>query len=89
MENPRHWRLKNQRYALIGEECPECKRKSLTGEQVCPDCGYGTFVKMREVTEADGTKKIEESKVRFFVQINGSSIEVEQSSVLIGRPMTR
>ena len=24
MEIPRHWRLKKQRYALVGEVCPHC-----------------------------------------------------------------
>ena len=29
MEIPRHWRLKQQRYALIGEVCPHCEAKNL------------------------------------------------------------
>ena len=39
MENPRHWRLKNQRYALIGEECPHCKTKLFPPRDICPECG--------------------------------------------------
>ena len=27
MEIPRHWRLKKQRYALVGEVCPHCDTK--------------------------------------------------------------
>jgi len=27
MEVPRHWRLKKQRYALVGEVCPHCNAK--------------------------------------------------------------
>ena len=39
MEIPRHWRLKKQRYALIGEECPHCKAKLFPPRDVCPQCG--------------------------------------------------
>jgi len=39
MDVPRHWRLKTQRYALIGEECPDCKSKLFPPRDVCPECG--------------------------------------------------
>jgi hypothetical protein len=39
METPRHWRLKKQRYALIGEECPHCSAKIFPPRDVCPECG--------------------------------------------------
>ncbi len=39
METPRHWRLKKQRYALVGEECPHCKAKIFPPRDVCPECG--------------------------------------------------
>lgn len=39
MESPRHWRLKKQKYALIGEECPHCKAKIFPPRDVCPECG--------------------------------------------------
>jgi hypothetical protein len=39
MEIPRHWRLKQQRYALVGEECPHCKTKIFPPRDVCPECG--------------------------------------------------
>ena len=39
MENPRHWRLKKQRYALVGEECPHCHAKLFPPRDVCPHCG--------------------------------------------------
>ena len=38
MEVPRHWRLKKQRYALVGEECPHCKTKIFPPRDVCPEC---------------------------------------------------
>ncbi len=39
MEVPRHWRLKKQRYALIGEVCPSCKTPLFPPRAVCPHCG--------------------------------------------------
>ena len=38
MEVPRHWRLKKQRYALVGEECPHCKTKIFPPRDICPEC---------------------------------------------------
>ena len=39
MEIPRHWRLKQQRYALVGETCPHCQTKLFPPRDVCPSCG--------------------------------------------------
>lgn len=39
MEIPRHWRLKSQRYALVGEACPHCQIKIFPPRDICPDCG--------------------------------------------------
>jgi len=39
MEVPRHWRLKQQRYALVGEVCPHCDAKIFPPRDVCPSCG--------------------------------------------------
>jgi uncharacterized OB-fold protein len=39
MEVSRHWRLKQQRYALVGEVCPHCDSKIFPPRDVCPDCG--------------------------------------------------
>lgn len=39
MEIPRHWRLRKQRYALVGEECPHCSAKLFPPRDVCPECG--------------------------------------------------
>jgi len=38
MEIARHWRLKKQRYALIGEVCPHCEAKIFPPRDVCPEC---------------------------------------------------
>ncbi len=32
------WRLKAQRYRLVGEECPACRRKIFPPRDVCPHC---------------------------------------------------
>lgn len=39
MEVTSHWRLKHQRYALIGEICPNCEEKIFPPRDLCPDCG--------------------------------------------------
>ena len=39
MEIPRHWRLKKQRYSLVGEVCPHCEAKIFPPRDVCPHCG--------------------------------------------------
>lgn len=38
MEVPRHWRLKKQRYALVGEICPNCHAPLFPPRAVCPYC---------------------------------------------------
>jgi uncharacterized protein len=38
MEIPRHWRLKQQRYGLVGEVCPHCDAKIFPPRDVCPEC---------------------------------------------------
>jgi hypothetical protein len=39
MEISRHWRLKKQRYNLVGEVCPHCEAKIFPPRDVCPECG--------------------------------------------------
>jgi uncharacterized OB-fold protein len=39
MEIPRHWRLKKQRYSLVGEVCPHCDAKIFPPRDICPECG--------------------------------------------------
>ncbi len=39
MEVSRHWRLRQQRYALVGEVCPHCESKIFPPRDICPDCG--------------------------------------------------
>lgn len=38
-EIARNWRLKQQRYNLIGEVCPHCDKKIFPPRDVCPGCG--------------------------------------------------
>ena len=45
MEVPRYWRLKNQRYALVGEVCPHCDGKIFPPRDVCPHCGQDAKTK--------------------------------------------
>ncbi len=39
MEISRHWRLKRQRYDLVGEICPHCDSKIFPPRDICPECG--------------------------------------------------
>jgi len=39
MEITRHWRLKQQRYGLVGEVCPHCDTKIFPPRDICPSCG--------------------------------------------------
>jgi uncharacterized OB-fold protein len=39
MEISRHWRLRKQRYALVGEICPHCNAKLFPPRDICPECG--------------------------------------------------
>ncbi len=40
MEISRHWRLRKQRYSLVGEVCPHCEAKIFPPRDVCPECGH-------------------------------------------------
>lgn len=39
MEIARHWRLRQQRYSLVGEVCNNCDRKIFPPRDICPNCG--------------------------------------------------
>lgn len=39
MDIPRHWRLRKQRYALVGEVCEHCQAKVFPPRDLCPECG--------------------------------------------------
>jgi uncharacterized OB-fold protein len=43
MEISRHWRLRQPRLRLIGEECPHCEVKIFPPRDICPRCGRGTL----------------------------------------------
>ena len=38
MDVPRHWRLRKQRYSLVGEVCPHCEAKLFPPRDICPEC---------------------------------------------------
>ena len=39
MDIPRHWRLRKQRYNLVGEVCGHCNAKLFPPRDICPECG--------------------------------------------------
>ncbi len=36
---PQDWRLRKQRYLLMGKLCLNCGRKTFPPRDVCPECG--------------------------------------------------
>ncbi len=48
-EIPRHWRLKKQRYSLVGKVCPHCDHKIFPPRDVCPNCGAEAHVTIATV----------------------------------------
>jgi hypothetical protein len=53
MEIPRHWRIRKQRYSMVGGSCPNCQSKMFPARDVCPNCGHGSLVLLRlETNEA-------------------------------------
>ncbi|HLB47096.1 MAG TPA: zinc ribbon domain-containing protein [Anaerolineales bacterium] len=38
VENPRHWRLRQPRYRLIGSVCERCGQPVFPPRPLCPDC---------------------------------------------------
>ena len=39
MSGPSQWRRRQQRLALVGEECPHCSARLFPPRDVCPHCG--------------------------------------------------
>ncbi len=39
MDISRNWRLRKQRYGLVGEVCPHCDAKLFPPRDICPECG--------------------------------------------------
>jgi predicted amidophosphoribosyltransferase len=37
---PINWRLRKQRYRLVGQKCPACNITLFYLKQVCSNCGY-------------------------------------------------
>jgi uncharacterized protein len=44
MEIPRHWRIRKQRYSMVGGVCPNCETKMFPAREICPNCGNGSPV---------------------------------------------
>lgn len=54
MEVSSHWRIKKQRYSLVGEVCPHCHEKIFPPRDICPDCGE----EARDVFQFSGKGKL-------------------------------
>ena len=40
---PQFWRLQNQNYQLVGEECKKCGAKIFPPRDVCPECAKPAY----------------------------------------------
>ena len=43
MNIPQHWRLKDQRYSMVGEVCKKCGAKLFPPRDVCPECNEPAY----------------------------------------------
>lgn len=78
METPRYWRLKQQRYKLIGEKCPHCDEFIFPPRDICPneDCGKNTFT-FPLVSRAE-KKYYNEKGIIFEEKIRSTRIDVKK-----------
>lgn len=58
----RNWRLKDQRYRLVGEVCTDCDGKIFPPRDVCPHCGS---VNHQEEFEFSGKGEVYTSTVQY------------------------
>ena len=52
-EISRHWRLKQQRYRLVGKVCPDCGAKLFPPRGVCPECKSWPDEKPTRIEDGD------------------------------------
>ncbi len=46
MSIPQNWRIRQQRYALVGDVCQNCHSKIFPPREVCPVCGAPIHVQL-------------------------------------------
>lgn len=63
MEIPRHWRLKKQRYSLVGEVCAHCDKPMFPPRDVCPNCGDEAEEKFSKVAKDNVFQPREKAEV--------------------------
>lgn len=47
MEIPRHWRIRKERYSMVGGVCPNCETKMFPAREICPQCGNGALISIQ------------------------------------------
>ncbi len=85
LHNPIHWRLKDERLRLEGDQCQICGTKHFPKKAVCPDCspvGIGTIEMILEHSNNE-TREIElgirliENNLQIKINLNGKSHSVK------------
>lgn len=46
MEISRHWRIRKERYNMVGGACPNCEFKTFPAREICPNCGHGSHISL-------------------------------------------
>jgi hypothetical protein len=59
MEISRHWRLREQRYALTGTVCTQCGKRFFTPRLICDACNSAST----EVYRFDGKRHVHAAQV--------------------------
>lgn len=96
MEIPRHWRLRKQRYALVGEVCPHCQGKIFPPRDVCPHCsgeakdrydfsGRGTVWSYTTLTDAPAGFEAQAPYAVALVKLDEGPVVTAQLTDLAGQ----
>jgi uncharacterized OB-fold protein len=63
MSIPQNWRIRQQRYALVGEVCQNCHSQIFPPREVCPACGAPTHVQLAFIDYRDVLLALRPSQV--------------------------
>jgi hypothetical protein len=97
MEISQHWRLADQRYQLIGEQCPHCHAHIFPPRDVCPDCaqpakelytfaGTGTVFSFTTVMDAPEGFEAQSPYILALVKLDEGPLITAQLTDLDGEP---
>lgn len=88
-EIAQQWRLKDQRYSLIGERCPHCDNKIFPPRDICNNCGE----KAKELYQFSGKGEVYSSTVIYeapsgyesFAPYQVALVKLDEGSMVTAR----